>query len=918
MENTATSSEDEVSDVHSDLLCNHNLRTDLTSALEGAYAYSSYLPKAPDPEIHIAGKGRVMLPLDASFAEKLITRVSMEKFWSLQTKYSNQGLTHWEAGADEVTFGNAAWAEYVHGVARTVSAALGIAQSVSTPKCVFRKLIVQKEGSRYPVPKVPKEPGPENTFAKIVIALPSRYTGGRLEVSQPSSSPQILDMGPGSQSAASLLSWHVDSAPTMKPVTSGYRLALVYDLRHTHPCPYDSIHAVRALYGVLQRWGASEYAEEADEVKMVAYMLKHNYSSANSVRRMEPADARKVQLAKAVCAKTGFKAFLVELETRIYGHGYPERNDDDEYLDYATDEDEDGDAHPPKPNPSKNTSTDFWDCLDPTTGLDVDSHSVADIDRNPIPHLSIDVESKQIIPDGFYKLGEPDDEEVDQDSGGWRFDHHRTALVFLPAEYEISYLLSRGGEEYTLSLLKAVTAARSSAEEALVDKVLGSLGPKHIAAACAIADISITWNDVSLWEKAVNAGGESISFAGLGHPRLLKAWKQFSFERVRPAFERVLTRRESMTEGFTFLDTVVNAITRVDGDRDTVTGWCKAQTSHVLTSDPKPTKKDVAYFVEAAQSGRIAFISDIVLPQVVKVSSIYNFWAMLAESLESERDTIVTPGDSKRLADFEKVMEKCLRGAILQWDASVFDYRGQEESPKASKLVAHVMEIVDLCISAGHRNTCGALFNKIISSPSLKEDVPTAFTTVYVPVVNGLRKALKDHEIDMQTEPFGLFFRILVGLHLHHVLGAKPTENTKVRKIGCGCAECNKLDHFMADTSMSRGRVPVPKEQRAHIEKRISDAADVISLVAPRTRNANAKSVTVAKVQQHAEWKKRHTRAKQFLASIAPGDTELAKLMGARYADVEAALDGVLYPLDASKANTPDVAGVETGSKRKR
>lgn len=124
-------------------------QTDLTSALEGAYAYSSYLPKAPDPEIHIAGKGRVMLPLDASFAEKLITRVSMEKFWSLQIKYSNQGLTHWEAGADEVTFGNAAWAEYVHGVARTVSAALGIAQSVSTPKCVFRKLIVQKEGARY-------------------------------------------------------------------------------------------------------------------------------------------------------------------------------------------------------------------------------------------------------------------------------------------------------------------------------------------------------------------------------------------------------------------------------------------------------------------------------------------------------------------------------------------------------------------------------------------------------------------------------------------------------------------------------------------------------------------------------------------------------------------------------------------------
>lgn len=74
-----------------------------------------------------------------------------------------------------------------------------------------------------------KSPG---MFATIIIVLLSSYSGGQVHVSH-SASSHLYDLAPSSASATSVLAWYTDVIHEVKPITSGYCLALSYNLIHT-------------------------------------------------------------------------------------------------------------------------------------------------------------------------------------------------------------------------------------------------------------------------------------------------------------------------------------------------------------------------------------------------------------------------------------------------------------------------------------------------------------------------------------------------------------------------------------------------------------------------------------------------------------------------------------------------------------
>ncbi|KAG6805401.1 hypothetical protein H0H93_004866, partial [Arthromyces matolae] len=71
-------------------------------------------------------------------------------------------------------------------------------------------------------------------FATAIIVLPSLYTGGEVHVSH-SSTTKVLDFASHSLLSTALLAWYTDVVHEVKPLKSGYRLALSYNLIHTVP-----------------------------------------------------------------------------------------------------------------------------------------------------------------------------------------------------------------------------------------------------------------------------------------------------------------------------------------------------------------------------------------------------------------------------------------------------------------------------------------------------------------------------------------------------------------------------------------------------------------------------------------------------------------------------------------------------------
>jgi hypothetical protein len=129
-------------------------------------------------------------------------------------------------------------------------------------------------------------------------------------------------------------------------------------------------------------------------------------------------------------------------------------------------------------------------------------------------------------------------------------------------------------------------------------------------------------------------------------------------------------------------------------------------------------------------------------------------------------------------------------------------------------------------------------------------------------------------------------------MYLSAVLGQKPRPAVmKIRKIGCGCLECDALDRFLTtDTAIER--YPLRRDRRIHLERQASKAPDLITFHTERSGNPHTLVVTKKpEVVAILRWQTRQADAKTFLSTIGD-ENMIEKVMGARYGDFQKALDG--------------------------
>jgi len=163
-------------------------------------------------------------------------------------------------------------------------------------------------------------------FATVIIILPSAYTGGQVVLSH-ASTTRTIDFSEDALHATAVLAWYTDVKHEVKHITSGYRLALSYNLIQVAspdvPIPSfpDTSSSGAYLEHVLRKWRDGKY-EEDSERRLVVYLLDHQYSTANlkeGLMGLKGVDAYRVAFLRPIASKLGFLVGLASLEHNICG-----------------------------------------------------------------------------------------------------------------------------------------------------------------------------------------------------------------------------------------------------------------------------------------------------------------------------------------------------------------------------------------------------------------------------------------------------------------------------------------------------------------------------------------------------------------------------------------------------------------------
>ena len=158
-------------------------------------------------------------------------------------------------------------------------------------------------------------------FASLIIVLPSKFEGGEVHVSH-SNDKDVFNISPSSEFTTSALAWYTDVTHEVKPITSGYRLAISYNLVNSSPGlppPHlpDTDSAVSTVERIFRKWRKGGYDRDSGTI---TYLLDHEYSEASlEFAALKGKDAALVSNIRRAAENQGISLCLGLLECEMDG-----------------------------------------------------------------------------------------------------------------------------------------------------------------------------------------------------------------------------------------------------------------------------------------------------------------------------------------------------------------------------------------------------------------------------------------------------------------------------------------------------------------------------------------------------------------------------------------------------------------------
>lgn len=164
-------------------------------------------------------------------------------------------------------------------------------------------------------------------FGTLVICLPSKHTGGEIHLSH-AGQKKSLETATTSAFDLTALSWYSDVKHEIRPITSGYRLVLTYNLvdasGSTGKQSAAQLYEKRnELEGLLRLWN-----RDFDHQEKLVYILDHQYTKTSlRLQNLKGQDRALGQHLDTVCSQNGFQLMFAQMTKSESDEDYGGEND---------------------------------------------------------------------------------------------------------------------------------------------------------------------------------------------------------------------------------------------------------------------------------------------------------------------------------------------------------------------------------------------------------------------------------------------------------------------------------------------------------------------------------------------------------------------------------------------------------------
>lgn len=397
--------------------------------------------------------GRIPLPLRKTKADALRRRARQAPYGKgTETLVDLDVRRVWEVDADLVSLSGEGWDEAMAEVVAEVAEGLGLGDSEIHAH--LYKLLLYEPGGFF----LPHRDGEklDGMVATLVVNLPSEHEGGELIVRHDGRRKMVRFGGPKSLDLR-YAAFYADCEHEVKPVTSGRRLVLTYNLTVAKAAREADDGPAAAVAEVLGPWAREEGPDGLPP--RLAVLLDHGYTQAGlSLDALKGADRARAGLLFEAARRSGCDAFLALVTLHETGMGEDDSGGGYRGRYESWDDDEDSDEDEDEGGPY--TMVEVYE-EELTAGHFRDAEGRA-WEIGAVPLLKREVVSDEEMGDD-----EPDREEFEGYTGNagmtlerW---YHRAAVVLWPSASRFGVLLGYGVEA-AVGGLAAMVDGRSAAK----------------------------------------------------------------------------------------------------------------------------------------------------------------------------------------------------------------------------------------------------------------------------------------------------------------------------------------------------------------------------------------------------------------------------------------------------------------------
>lgn len=304
------------------------------------FATSGALPPVL-PGLEVKGIGPIGSPVSAADAKRLIARATQAPYGlGEQTIVDTKVRRVWQFEPNEFQLKNREWDAHVAEIVEAVRAEFGIEQKV---KAELYKLLVYQPGSFFAPHRDTEKT--RRMFATLVVCLPSLHQGGVLVVRHDGQEKRFDFGGKVVQFKTQYAAFYADCEHEIKPVASGHRICLVYNLATVgkrQPSAPRTTDAVAKAADLLQLL----FTAEPDGLTKLVVPFVHQYTKAGlAPAQLKGADRARADVLVRAAESLGYTSYIALLThsqsgspdyDTMYYDPYPRRkqqrwsdNDDD-------------------------------------------------------------------------------------------------------------------------------------------------------------------------------------------------------------------------------------------------------------------------------------------------------------------------------------------------------------------------------------------------------------------------------------------------------------------------------------------------------------------------------------------------------------------------------------------------------------